>query len=281
MSNPVLMKRSTVAAKVPLITDLQLGELAINTADGYLFLKKDVGGAQTVVQIGAVSSVAGRTGTIILNKSDVGLGNVDNTADSAKPVSTIQQTALNLKANLVSPVFSGVPVAPTAALGISNTQIATTEFVTATLAADTTRALIVSPAFIGAPTAPTATVGTNTAQIATTEFVETALVNFNFLGQGQVISSSTAANQVLDSNSTSTCRSAKYQIQSTSGTTFQTTELMIVHDGTNASLVQYGDISTGDILSTYDADVSGGNIRLLATPVNTGTTFKFLKTVLA
>lgn len=33
-------------------------------------------------------------------KGDVGLGSVDNTADTAKPVSTAQQTALNLKANL-------------------------------------------------------------------------------------------------------------------------------------------------------------------------------------
>lgn len=33
-------------------------------------------------------------------KSEVGLGNVDNTSDADKPVSTAQQTALNLKANL-------------------------------------------------------------------------------------------------------------------------------------------------------------------------------------
>lgn len=44
-----------------------------------------------------------------LVKGDVGLGNVDNTADTAKPVSTAQQTALNLKANLSAPEFtSGV-----------------------------------------------------------------------------------------------------------------------------------------------------------------------------
>lgn len=34
-----------------------------------------------------------------ITKSHVGLGNVDNTADTAKPVSTAQQTALDLKAN--------------------------------------------------------------------------------------------------------------------------------------------------------------------------------------
>jgi hypothetical protein len=39
------------------------------------------------------------SGNIDLSKSDVGLGNVDNTSDLNKPVSTATQTALNLKAN--------------------------------------------------------------------------------------------------------------------------------------------------------------------------------------
>ena len=41
-----------------------------------------------------VQSVAGRTGAVTLAKGDVGLGNVDNTADSAKPVSTAQAAAI-------------------------------------------------------------------------------------------------------------------------------------------------------------------------------------------
>lgn len=48
----------------------------------------------------AVQSVNGKTGnSVTLNKGDVGLGNVDNTSDANKPVSTATQTALNLKAN--------------------------------------------------------------------------------------------------------------------------------------------------------------------------------------
>ncbi|MCQ2010538.1 hypothetical protein NOM01_10975 [Sporolactobacillus sp. STSJ-5] len=44
-----------------------------------------------------VQSVAGKTGVVVLVKGDVGLGNVDNTSDVNKPVSTAQQTALNAK----------------------------------------------------------------------------------------------------------------------------------------------------------------------------------------
>ncbi|MDF0540739.1 hypothetical protein PX699_00150 [Sphingobium sp. H39-3-25] len=45
-----------------------------------------------------VSTVAGRSGAVLLTKSDVGLANVDNTSDLAKPISTATQTALNGKA---------------------------------------------------------------------------------------------------------------------------------------------------------------------------------------
>ncbi len=44
-----------------------------------------------------VQSVAGKTGAVTLAKADVGLSNVDNTADAAKPVSTATQTALDAK----------------------------------------------------------------------------------------------------------------------------------------------------------------------------------------
>lgn len=45
----------------------------------------------------AVTSVAGRTGDVVLTKTDVGLANVDNTSDANKPISTATQTALNAK----------------------------------------------------------------------------------------------------------------------------------------------------------------------------------------
>lgn len=52
MASSVLLKRSAVASKVPLTTDLALGEIAINTYDGKLFIKKD-NGTQSIVEIGA------------------------------------------------------------------------------------------------------------------------------------------------------------------------------------------------------------------------------------
>lgn len=78
-----------------------------------------------------VTSVAGKTGDVSLVKGDVGLGNVDNTPDANKPVSTATQTALNLKADLASPALTGTPTAPTASTSDDSTRLATTAFVKA------------------------------------------------------------------------------------------------------------------------------------------------------
>lgn len=64
-----------------------------------------------------------------VTKASVGLGNVDNTSDVNKPVSTAQQVALDKKANLASPILTGTPTAPTAAESTNTQQIATTAFV--------------------------------------------------------------------------------------------------------------------------------------------------------
>jgi hypothetical protein len=45
----------------------------------------------------AVQSVNTQVGDVVLDKTDIGLGNVDNTSDANKPVSTDTQTAIDLK----------------------------------------------------------------------------------------------------------------------------------------------------------------------------------------
>jgi len=76
-----------------------------------------------------LEDVAEAKANLSLVKGDVGLGNVDNTADTAKPVSTAQQTVLDLKAPLASPALTGNPTAPTPSAGDNDTSIATSAFV--------------------------------------------------------------------------------------------------------------------------------------------------------
>ena len=63
---------------------------------------------QTQIDAKAPTANPTFTGTVVgVTKAMVGLGDVDNTADSAKPVSTATQTALDAKAPLASPTFTG------------------------------------------------------------------------------------------------------------------------------------------------------------------------------
>ena len=119
--------------------------------------------------------------------------------------------------------LTGAPTAPTAAVGTNTTQIATTAFVNAEIAADrpfettvsnikmdgaqsvgslntvargdhvhptdTSRAPLASPALTGVPTAPTAAVGANTAQIATMAALQAELGARKFVSQNFTLSS--------------------------------------------------------------------------------------------
>ena len=56
MTQTVQLKRSATAGGIPSTSDLALGELAINTYDGKAYMKKNVGGTESIVEVGAESS---------------------------------------------------------------------------------------------------------------------------------------------------------------------------------------------------------------------------------
>jgi hypothetical protein len=61
MANTVKVRRSATPSAVPTVGQLALGEIAVNTYDGKMYIKKDVSGTQTIVDITASS---GSTGTV-------------------------------------------------------------------------------------------------------------------------------------------------------------------------------------------------------------------------
>ena len=84
--------------------------------------------------------------------------------------------------------------------------------------------------------------------------------------------STTATTQVaIHTFAAATFRSARFTVQITNSTdsTYHLTEILMIHDGTTPSITEYGTIFTGSAEATFDADISSGNVRLLATPATT------------
>jgi len=97
-------------------------------------------------------------------------------------------------------------------------------------------------------------------------------------------SSNTSTNtdlQAIDTFALADYRSGKYLISVTSGSAYQVTELVVLHDGTNVYTTEYATILSGSTLAQFSANVLSGNIRLNATPSSASTTFKYQRTLLA
>jgi len=145
------------------ITDGDKGDIVVSASGATWMFDSTV--------VTAVAKTVLDDATVGAMRITLGLGAVDNTSDVAKPVSTAQQTALNLKADIASPVFTGDPKAPTPATADNDTSIATTAYVKAqgyaagththaesditNLVSDlAAKAPLASPTFTGTVTAP-------------------------------------------------------------------------------------------------------------------------------
>lgn len=138
-----------------------------------------------------------RKGNVELTKANLGLGNVDNTSDANKPISTATQTALNGKQATVTGAASSVVTnnltASRALASDSSGKIVASSVTVAELGRLSgvsgdiqtqlnAKAPLASPALTGTPTAPTATNATNNAQLATTAFVHNYATKLEMLG---------------------------------------------------------------------------------------------------
>ena len=88
--------------------------------------------------------------------------------------------------------------------------------------------------------------------------------------QATVTGIQTTAATTIDTLPIATYRSARFQVQITQSTDYQSTDLMTVHDGTTATNIEYGSIATNDMLASFSSTISGSNLLLRATMVSAG-----------
>lgn len=91
------------------------------------------------------------------------------------------------------------------------------------------------------------------------------------------------ANQVLDTFSAASFRTAKYtiQIHDTANNYYHSCEILLIHDGTTVHMTEYAIIFTNTSLASFNADIVGGSVRLLVTPINTTNTIRVVRSALA
>ena len=185
------------------------------------------------------------------------------------------EVALADLAPKASPALTGTPTAPTAGQGTNTTQVATTEFVNAEIAADTaSKAPLASPTFTGTPAAPTASAGTNTTQVATTAFVQaegfakTSTAQTYTAAQRAEITvlnfASTMTPDFADSNNFSVTLTGTGRIANpTNQVAGQSGSIFITQDGTGSRVLSWGD--SGGTSAWYWA---GGIAPTLSTGAN-------------
>lgn len=93
MANIVKVKRSATPAKVPTTSDLQLGEIAVNTYDGKMYIKKN-DGTDSIVQIGGTAG----SGTV----TSVGITAGTGVTSSGGPITTSGNITIGLSTKLTA-----------------------------------------------------------------------------------------------------------------------------------------------------------------------------------
>jgi hypothetical protein len=171
-------------------------------------------------------------------------------------------------------LFDGLEAEPTTTVNTSGTGYTYADLQVGDLTATT---LTATNSLTGASITYPTTDGTS-GQVLTTNgsgILSFADPSGSGLDGGTITTTSTSITD-LDTFSASSSRGGKYTVtlsDSTSGE-YQTTEVHIIHDGTNSSISQFGTVLQGgsDELATFSTDISSGSVRLRVTPASTNST---------
>lgn len=103
----------------------------------------------------------------------------------------------------------------------------------------------------------------------------------NLASEVVTIQAGSNAAKVLDSVTAGTYTTYEYLIQAKQASNgyIHSTKILLVQNGTDIFMTEYGTVYTNDILVTFDADHNGGNFRLLATKTAAAVTSNNLVTV--
>lgn len=315
MATVITHRKSSTGGSSPTTSNLALGEIAINTNDGDLYIKKSTGGTESIVKF-SPSLGSAAAATLITVDTFTGDGSTRVYTLSSVPaadqfvfadINGIRQhiSAYSLASNSLT--FTTAPatgdLVEIRVVNLSTAEVtlrdyasyiytitSTTSSVTgsddnsATLAYDVGKVNVYQNGVRlvnGSDyTATNGTAVTLTTAAENGDVIEieshgrASIVDNSSLTPGTSALTTTTANQSVDTFPASTFRTAKYIVQATAGTAYHSSEITVMHDGTNTYTSEYGTVQTGASLYTLSADINSGNVRLLCTPTNNNTTIK-------
>lgn len=205
---------------------------------------------------GDVTSVNGETGDVILAKADVGLGNVDNTADASKPVSTAQATAdsavASTAASALSAAISGLTKSSVGLGNVDNTADASKPVSTLQAAADTA-------AIASAASAAAALYQPASAKDASGGYAGLTLLKINFWNTAATFLS-------FFVNAATAART--YTFPDKSGTVAMTSDITGTNSGTNTGDQTLPTLVSLGAQATSGKDATGGYAGLTLFKIN-------------
>ena len=175
-------------------------------------------------------------------------------------------------------LFEGLEAEPTTTVNLGGTGYTLADLQVGDLTATT---LTATNSLTGASISYPTSDGSN-GQVLTTNGSGT--LSFEDVGTTTTTVTTTATTQTnLDTWAIASYRSAHYQVSISDATSgaYQSTELMVLHNGSAASISQYGTVLTGSELATFATDIDSGSLRVRITPASVNSTvFKFKKTLI-
>jgi hypothetical protein len=310
MATKLLHRKSSTAGHVPDTNQLALGELAINTADGFIYIKRDDGSnpeevyrlrGEPLTNIAVVDDQFTGDGSttqftlsrmpeddqfvfvtingVLQHTASYNLSNAvltfteapDLNDDIEARVISVRSSALELR-DYKSYVYSITGDTTTISGNDDNGDPLTYDLGFVEVYYNGAK-LVPGPDFT-ASSGSSITLGDTVTSGDTIEVISLGKASFvdNDVLAPIAASLSTTSEQLVDKFQYQDYRSAKYFVQMSNGTDYHVTEVVLMHDDTNVYVSEYGTMYTNNSLGTVSADISGNYVRLLVTPTNATTT---------
>ena len=96
-----------------------------------------------------------------------------------------------------------------------------------------------------------------------------------------LVSCNADANQIVDTFDITDSRTTKYLLQVNTAVGFQSTEILVLHDGgSNVYSTEYATLTTNGMQGVFSVNVASGNVNLLITPTPALSEVSFQRTSL-